>query len=140
MVRSLTEGERWVLLTGGEPLEQDVGSLVNALREMGYRVALETSGIYPIEPGVFDWVCLSPKPWMPPLHHNWQRANEVKLVVAGKDDLEYLDGELKDKAQLLRPDCEICLQPVSQQPRAMQFCVEKVRKRGWRLILPMLKE
>jgi 7-carboxy-7-deazaguanine synthase len=132
-IKSMTEGERWCLLTGGEPLEQDVVPLVKELREMSYRIALETSGVYPIEPGVFDWVCLSPKPWMPPLFHSWQRANEIKLIVTGRESLEFLDDELRDKWLFLRSDCEICLQPVSQQPRATQLCIEEVRKRGWRL-------
>lgn len=43
-------GQRFVLLTGGEPmLQRDIATLANRLVEAGYRVALETSGAHALE-------------------------------------------------------------------------------------------
>jgi 7-carboxy-7-deazaguanine synthase len=50
----------WALLTGGEPtIRADLRFLVQALREIGIRVALETNGTGLIPEGI-DWVCVSP--------------------------------------------------------------------------------
>lgn len=52
--------ERWVVCTGGEPLLQLDGTLVEALHEAGFKVAVETNGTRRTPPGL-DWVCVSPK-------------------------------------------------------------------------------
>lgn len=52
--------KRFVVLTGGEPMLQVDAALVDALHERGFRVAIETNGTLPVEPGI-DWVCVSPK-------------------------------------------------------------------------------
>lgn len=52
--------ERFVVLTGGEPMLQVDTALVDALHAHGFRIAIETNGTLPVEPGI-DWVCVSPK-------------------------------------------------------------------------------
>jgi 7-carboxy-7-deazaguanine synthase len=72
---------RWVCLTGGEPLGQDVRPLVRALKRAGLSVQVETNGTYPPVAGI-DWTTLSPKP--PGYDHHpgfLKTAREVKLVV-----------------------------------------------------------
>jgi 7-carboxy-7-deazaguanine synthase len=49
-----------VVCTGGEPLLQLDGPLLDALHRRGATVAIETNGTLPVPPGV-DWVCVSPK-------------------------------------------------------------------------------
>jgi 7-carboxy-7-deazaguanine synthase (Cx14CxxC type) len=53
-------GQPWVVLTGGEPLLQVDESLINALHEIGFLIALETNGTIVAPPGI-DWICVSPK-------------------------------------------------------------------------------
>lgn len=53
-------GKPFVVLTGGEPLLQVDGALVEALHQAGFFVAVETNGTLPATEGV-DWVCVSPK-------------------------------------------------------------------------------
>jgi 7-carboxy-7-deazaguanine synthase len=48
----------WVWITGGEPTDHDIAPLVDALRTVGFRVALATAGTKPT-PGV-DWLSVSP--------------------------------------------------------------------------------
>ncbi|VXC73834.1 7-carboxy-7-deazaguanine synthase [Sphingomonas sp. AX6] len=51
---------RFVVLTGGEPMLQVDTALVDALHAHGFRIAIETNGTLAVEPGI-DWVCVSPK-------------------------------------------------------------------------------
>ena len=49
-----------VVFTGGEPLLQLDGGLVEAVSVAGFEVAVETNGTIPLPAGI-DWVCVSPK-------------------------------------------------------------------------------
>jgi 7-carboxy-7-deazaguanine synthase len=51
---------RFVVCTGGEPLLQVDGDLINALHDQGFEVAIETNGTREAPAGV-DWICVSPK-------------------------------------------------------------------------------
>lgn len=67
---------RFVVLTGGEPMLQVDGALVDALHARGFRIAIESNGTLPAHPGI-DWVCISPKAGSTVV----QRAgDELKLV------------------------------------------------------------
>jgi 7-carboxy-7-deazaguanine synthase (Cx14CxxC type) len=51
---------RYVVITGGEPLLQLDNSLIDALHELKFQIAIETNGtIKP--PEKIDWICMSPK-------------------------------------------------------------------------------
>lgn len=49
-----------VVCTGGEPLLQLDASLVAALHEVGFEIAVETNGTR-LPPVGIDWICVSPK-------------------------------------------------------------------------------
>ena len=51
---------RLVVLTGGEPLLQVDSALIDALHELGFKVAVETNGTVKAPEGI-DWICMSPK-------------------------------------------------------------------------------
>lgn len=53
-------GVALVVCTGGEPLLQLDGTLVEAFHDRGFEVAIETNGTLPVPDGI-DWVCVSPK-------------------------------------------------------------------------------
>jgi 7-carboxy-7-deazaguanine synthase (Cx14CxxC type) len=53
-------GQRFVVLTGGEPLLQVDAALTAALHAEGFFIAVETNGTQAAPPGL-DWVCVSPK-------------------------------------------------------------------------------
>lgn len=50
-----------VCISGGEPTDHDLLPLVAMLRDSGYRVHVETSGVRSIEGLPFDWITVSPK-------------------------------------------------------------------------------
>lgn len=54
------EGEKWVVCTGGEPVLQLDESIISALHEEGFKIAVETNGTLAVPDGI-DWVCVSPK-------------------------------------------------------------------------------
>src|SRR4051812_25376329 len=53
-------GEAYVVCTGGEPLLQLDGPLVDAFHAAGFEVAVETNGTQQAPPAL-DWICVSPK-------------------------------------------------------------------------------
>lgn len=135
-------GPRWVLITGGEPAEQELPPLIIALQDGGYKTALETSGTATghLEAS-FDWVCVSPKIDMPGgkeiIPEAVMVANEIKFVVGKQTDIDKVDELLKEIP--LKEDCQICLQPISQSPKATKLCLQTVQGRGWRLSIQIHK-
>jgi 7-carboxy-7-deazaguanine synthase (Cx14CxxC type) len=67
---------RMAVLTGGEPLLQVDGALIDALHARDFRVAVETNGTQPA-PKTLDWICVSPKAGAPLVLTTGQ---ELKLV------------------------------------------------------------
>lgn len=67
---------RFVVLTGGEPMLQADDALVDALHARGFRIAIESNGTLPVNPGI-DWVCISPKAGSEVVQ---RRGDELKLV------------------------------------------------------------
>jgi 7-carboxy-7-deazaguanine synthase len=141
-VRRRCPGPRWVLLTGGEPAQYPLAPLVEALHQAGYKVALETSGTELGHIGAgCDWVCVSPKIDMPGGKkvriEAIAMADEIKHAVGRERDIEKLE-ELLSRATL-KPNVQICLQPISQSTRATELCLETVIARGWRLSVQLHK-
>ena len=67
---------RYVVLTGGEPLLQVDAALIAALHARGFAVAVETNGTI-IPPDGMDWICVSPKAGADLV---LKRGHELKLV------------------------------------------------------------
>lgn len=82
-----SQGQRFVVLTGGEPLLQVDDALVLALHAQGFEIAVETNGTVAAPAGL-DWICVSPKAGSTLVQ---TRGHELKVVVpqAGftEDDL-----------------------------------------------------
>jgi 7-carboxy-7-deazaguanine synthase len=71
------EGERpLVVVTGGEPMLQLDGPLVDALHSAGFEIAAETNGTLAAAAGV-DWICVSPKAGNEVVQRS---GDELKLV------------------------------------------------------------
>ena len=80
--------ERLTVLTGGEPLLQVDGDLVEALHARGFSIAIETNGTLSAPAGI-DWICVSPKGSAPIAQTSGQ---ELKLVYpqAGVDPAAFV--------------------------------------------------
>jgi len=74
-------GTPYVVCTGGEPLLQLDGPLIDALHDRGFEVAVETNGTLAAPEGI-DWICVSPKATAPVVQ---TRGHELKLVYPQTD-------------------------------------------------------
>jgi len=69
------QGHRFVVCTGGEPLLQLDDSLIRALKDLGFEIAIETNGTQALPNEPIDWVCVSPK-------------GSAEVVIASCDELK----------------------------------------------------
>lgn len=69
-----------LVATGGEPSLQMDGELADALRGRGYRVAMETNGSRPIDPGLVNWLTVSPKQ----AEYVQREGDELKVLFSGR--------------------------------------------------------
>ncbi|QPN62036.1 7-carboxy-7-deazaguanine synthase QueE [Synechococcus sp. CBW1004] len=80
-------GAAFAVVTGGEPLEHDLGPLCAALdpAATGLPLHLETSGAAPLQlSGRFAWISLSPKRHRPPSRELLAACDELKVVVTAE--------------------------------------------------------
>ena len=94
-----SSAQRFIVLTGGEPLLQVDVALVDELKRAGFYVAVETNGTV-ASPGRLDWTCVSPKAGETLAIRS---GDELKVVVPQPgldlDELVLLDF----RAHLLQP-------------------------------------
>ena len=74
-------GDRYAVLTGGEPLLQVDEGLIVELHDRGFEIGLETNGTIAPPAGI-DWVCVSPKGAAPLVART---GDELKLVYPQAD-------------------------------------------------------
>lgn len=129
-----------VILTGGEPCEQDIAPLCRLLLDGGFKVAVETSGTQPLghlPEKVF--VTISPK-----IHAEGgkladgvlEQADELKYVIGDENDI----AEMRHIVSMMNRETRICLQPRSLSPEATALCVDEVKRQGGRFMLSLQTE
>lgn len=125
-----------VVLTGGEPCMYDLTELTGLLHAHGYTTQIETSGAFEVRCAKDTWVTVSPKINMKGgydiLTSALERANEIKHPIAMQKHIDELDALL---SRLDEVPGIICLQPISQQPRATELAIKTCIERNWRLSL-----
>jgi organic radical activating enzyme len=94
------------VITGGEPLMHNLDALTSQLQQKGIRTHIETSGSSALS-GKWDWVCVSPKRFKLPLAECLAAANELKVIVAHRNDLRFSE----DYAKKVPANCKLYLQP-----------------------------
>jgi 7-carboxy-7-deazaguanine synthase len=117
---------RWVCLTGGEPLGQNIEELARSLRGVGYHLHIETNGTLSPPPVLFDLIdhwTVSPK--RDPMADGFRRITELKYVVGKAFREDRVQEELADW---------VYLQPESSEPRHVEKALEVLtRHPNWRL-------
>lgn len=117
---------RYVVLTGGEPLLQVDGPLVDALHALGFEIGVETNGTQPAPEGL-DWICVSPKAGTDLVLTS---GNELKLVYPQDNALPSQYENLAFDHFYLQPmDCE---EAAAHTEKAINYCMNNPR---WRLSL-----
>jgi len=115
---------KWVCLTGGEPLLQDITELVQRLKEEKFKIQVETNAtIFRSLP--VDWYSISPKPEKYFFRPEYKKeAKEVKLVVTKDMDLDTIQKirqEFPEKIPLL-------LQPQSNRKWSLNLGMRLLRQ------------
>ncbi len=125
-----------VVITGGEPLMWNLDFLCESLKRNNICTFLETSGAYPLT-GTWDWICLSPKRNSPPGEEICRRADELKVIIESKKDLEWAEKYRK----MVSEKCQLFLQPEWRMFKAViPEIVSYVRKtKYWRISLQIHK-
>src|SRR6195952_3965791 len=82
---------RIAVVTGGEPLMHDCLPLTNELHAAGFHTPIETSGAYHLS-GNWDWICLSPKKFKPPVPDVIAKADELKVVIFHPADFKWAES------------------------------------------------
>ena len=95
-----------VVVTGGEPLIYNLNYFCTELKKQGIQRFLESSGAYPLS-GEWEWICLSPKKNSPPLKAIYNKANELKVIISNKGDIDWAEKN----AKLVNKKCHLYLQP-----------------------------
>jgi len=112
-----------VVITGGEPLMYNLDYLCSELKKAGFKTYLETSGSHPLT-GMWDWICLSPKKFSPPLEEIYTKADEYKVIIQSKGDFDWAEKN----SNRLRDDCKLFLQPEwSRRDTIMDEIIEYVK-------------
>ena len=121
-----------VVITGGEPLMYNLDYLCRELSNSGFQLFLETSGSHPIS-GSWDWICLSPKKFSPPLPEIYNLADEYKVIVQSVGDFDWAEKN----TSRLKEGCALFLQPEwSVIDSIMEPVVEYVKAHPkWRISL-----
>lgn len=102
----LGSGADSVVVTGGEPLMWNLDYLCSSLKRHKICTFIETSGAYPLS-GIWDWICLSPKRNMPPVGNICKAADELKVIIETKNDLDWAEKY----RFLVGKNCQLYLQP-----------------------------
>jgi 7-carboxy-7-deazaguanine synthase len=118
------------VVTGGEPAMHNLELLTEALLEKGIRTHIETSGVYPLT-GTWNWVTFSPKKFKSPHESIYSAANELKVIVFHKSDIEWA-GEHASKVDKA---CFLYLQPEWDKRETMQPLILDFIKKNtdWRI-------
>lgn len=122
---------RLVVCTGGEPLLQLDGALVDALHAERFEVAIETNGTRTPPPGI-DWICVSPKAGAELV---LTRGDELKLIFPQPGAEPERFASLEFRHFLLQPLDDSAREENTR--RAVEYCLAHPE---WRLSLQTHKQ
>lgn len=127
---------RLAVITGGEPALHNLEELTFELKKEGFSTNIETSGSSTLT-GKWDWICLSPKKFKPPLEEILQKANELKIIVFNKSDFLWAEKH----AAKASSSCKLYLQPEwSRSEKVMPLIIDYIKENPkWELSLQIHK-
>ncbi len=97
--KATEEKTRFAVITGGEPMmNKQTIRVVEILKNLGFYIATETNGMFPIVPGINFVTCSPKRDGGFAVHPEaWPLVNEFKYVVDDEFDFTILDRhDLKD--------------------------------------------
>lgn len=130
--KSVNYPAKTIVVTGGEPTTYNLEYLTKNVKKQGVRTHIETAGVYKLT-GEWDWITLSPKQHNKPLKEFYPLANEIKVIIEKKEDLQWAISQ----AKLVNNKCLLYLQPEwSMYDKIIPFVVDFVKENPkWRISL-----
>jgi 7-carboxy-7-deazaguanine synthase len=127
---------RLAVITGGEPTLYNLEQLTSSLQKEGFSTNIETSGSSPMT-GTWDWICLSPKKFKPPLPEIFLKANELKIIVFNRSDFAWAEKYAAEVSS----ECKLYLQPEwSKSEIVTPWIVDYIKENPqWQLSLQIHK-
>ncbi len=127
---------RLVVITGGEPTMYNLEKITTDLHKEGFATNIETSGSHRLT-GTWDWICLSPKKFRPPLPGILLKANELKIIIFNKSDFAWAEKY----ASLVSRNCKLYLQPEWDKAETVTpWIIDYIKKNPqWQLSLQIHK-
>ena len=113
---------RRVVLTGGEPCEQNIKPLINLLHKNGYEIHLETNGARDINTAHIFCATVSPK--KNALAKMLKKADAIKLVVEGKTT----KSEILKYAKYVNKKTSLFIQPEGNKKENLAKCLQIIKQ------------
>ena len=101
-----------VVMTGGEPSLQEIGTLIMLLQSKNHVVHVESNGTRPLRHFGFNWVCVSPKlRYGTPCEDALQVADEIKMPISSLIDIEVAERFRAVNTPMMKEDVVWYLHP-----------------------------
>ena len=110
-----------VVVTGGEPAEQDLPALIAVLKSAGYAVHIETNGAHDCDVSRADFVCVSPKKHVSAAM--LKKAHVIKLVVSTQTPLAEIEKFYAYESE----NTQLYLQPESNKQENIKLCLKLLK-------------
>ena len=112
-----------VIITGGEPCQQDLSALLSLLNKNGFEIHLETNGSVDIDTSLIKCLTVSPK--KNPNENMLKKADAIKCVIDEEADsakvaLSYL--------KYLKKGAEFFIQPEGNKQENIEKCLNLIKQ------------
>lgn len=112
-----------IVITGGEPCEQNIEPLLRFLKEKGFELHLETNGAININ--TQDLFCLTVSPKRNPNLEMLKKADVIKCVI---DSAENAAQNALQYTKYLKPGAVFFIQPEGNKPENFKKCLELIKQ------------
>lgn len=112
-----------LVLTGGEPTEQNLTPLLKLLRKNKYQIHLETNGANLIDTKLFDFCTVSPKAYVS--SEMLKKANAVKYITDTKTTLQEIESLQKQTGK----NTLFYLQPKNNSKENIKQCLNLIKQK-----------
>jgi organic radical activating enzyme len=111
-----------VILTGGEPAEQDILPLLEVLNKNNFEIHLETNGANDIDTSLIFCTTVSPKK---NVNENMlKKADVIKLVIDGS----LTEKQILDYKKYINNKTSFYLQPEGNKPENTKQCLKLIKE------------
>ena len=111
-----------IVVTGGEPTEQDLPKLISVLKSAGHTVHIETNGAHNVDVSRADFVCVSPKKTVS--QEMLKKADVIKLLVGPQTTLQDIEKYYPYENE----KTTLYLQPLDNLQENITKCLQLVKK------------